>query len=86
MTNSNALAATHEAPAEPARTKTALSLDDLRNGPPTISVGEAVGYLGVSRAFGYAMARDGSLPTIKCGNRRLRVPTMALLKMLGGAE
>lgn len=86
MTNSNDPAATHETPAGTATTKPTPSLDDLRNGPPTISVDQATKYLGVSRAFGYAMARDGSLPTIKCGNRRLRVPAMALLKMLGGAE
>jgi hypothetical protein len=32
------------------------------------------------------MARDGSLPTIKLGNRRVRVPALTLLKMLGAAE
>lgn len=86
MTNSNAPAATTETTAAPAEARAVPSLDDLRNGPPTISVDQATKYLGVSRAFGYAMARDGSLPTIKLGNRRVRVPAMALLKMLGGAE
>lgn len=67
-------------------TATALAtLDELRSGPPTLSVEEAaVRYLGVSRAYGYQMARDGRLPTIKLGTRRVRVPAMALLKLLGG--
>lgn len=61
-----------------------LTLDDLRSGPPTISVERAGQYLGVSRAYAYAMAREGRLPTIKLGTRRVRVPTAALLRMLTG--
>ena len=49
-----------------------LTLDDLRIGPPTISVERAGHYLGVSRAYAYAMAREGRLPTIKLGTRRVR--------------
>ncbi|MCV7300665.1 helix-turn-helix domain-containing protein [Mycobacterium barrassiae] len=60
------------------------TLDELRCGPPTLSVEQAVKYLGVSRAYGYQMARDGRLPTIKLGERRVRVPAMALLRMLEG--
>lgn len=60
------------------------TLDELRSGPPTLSIGEAAEYLGVSRAYGYAMAREGRLPTIELGTRRIRVPALALLKMLGG--
>lgn len=60
------------------------TLDELRSGPPTLSIGQAAQYLGVSRAYGYAMAREGRLPTIKLGERRIRVPALALLKMLGG--
>jgi excisionase family DNA binding protein len=58
------------------------TLDDLRNGPPTISVTESAPYLGVSRAYAYQMAKEGRLPTIKLGNRRVRVKTAALLRML----
>lgn len=67
-------------------TKTIPMLDELRSGPPTISIEEAAQYLGVSRAYAYQMAREGRLPTIKLGERRVRVPALTLLKMLGGAE
>jgi excisionase family DNA binding protein len=60
------------------------TLDELRSGPPTLSIEQAAQYLGVSRAYGYAMAREGRLPTIKLGTRRVRVPTLVLLKLLGG--
>lgn len=65
-------------------TTTVPVLDELRSGPPTVSVEQAARYLGVSRAYGYAMARGGLLPTIKLGTRRVRVPTAALLRMLEG--
>ena len=40
-------------------TQTPLTLDELRSGPPTVSVEVAGQYLGVSRAYAYAMARSG---------------------------
>ncbi|OBG00705.1 DNA-binding protein [Mycobacterium sp. 852014-52450_SCH5900713] len=69
-----------------ATTKTVPTLDELRSGPPTISIEQAARYLGVSCAYGYSMAREGRLPTIQLGSRRVRVPALALLKMLGGSE
>lgn len=60
------------------------TLDELRSGPPTLSIEQAARYLGVSRAYGYTMAREGRLPTIKLGARRVRVPALSLLKLLGG--
>lgn len=42
--------------------------------------------MGVSRAFAYQMAREGQLPTIKLGTRRVRVPTAALLRLLEGDD
>ncbi|OBF70421.1 DNA-binding protein [Mycobacterium sp. 852002-51613_SCH5001154] len=63
----------------------APTLDELRSGPATLSIEQAARYLGVSRAYGYAMAREGRLPTIKLGERRVRVPALALLKLLEGA-
>ena len=66
-----------------AATKVTPTLDELRSGPPTLSIEQAARYLGVSRAYGYSMAREGRLPTIKLGERRMRVPALALLKMLG---
>lgn len=65
-------------------TQATLTLDELRSGPPTLSIEQAARYLGVSRAYGYTMAREGRLPTIKLGEKRVRVPALALLKMLGG--
>lgn len=60
------------------------TLDELRDGPPTVSVEQAARCLGVSRGFSYTMARVGALPTIKLGSRRVRVPAAALLQMLEG--
>lgn len=60
-----------------------LSLDGLRSGPPTVSVPRAGQYLGVSRAYAYQMAREGRLPTISLGERRVRVPVVGLLRLLG---
>lgn len=69
----------------PAHTKAPLTLDDLRREGTTVSVERGGEYVGVSRAFAYRMAREGQLPTIKFGSRR-RVPTAALLRMLGGDD
>jgi excisionase family DNA binding protein len=60
------------------------NLDDLRDGPPTISITNAARYLGVSRAYAYGMAREGRLPVIKLGPQRVRVLTAGLLRMLEG--
>lgn len=62
------------------------TLDELRDGPPTISVDRAAEYLGVSRAFGYVMAREGRLPVLKLGPRRVRVSSAGLLRMLTGEQ
>ncbi|GAB1811841.1 helix-turn-helix domain-containing protein [Mycobacterium sp. MUNTM1] len=66
--------------------KATPTLDELRSGPPTISIEQAARYLGVSRAYGYSMAREGRLPTIQLGSRRIRVSALALLKMLGDED
>ncbi|BAX97124.1 hypothetical protein MSTE_01807 [Mycobacteroides stephanolepidis] len=67
-------------------TQISPTLDELRSGPPTLSVEQAGRYLGVSRAYAYSMAREGRLPVIELGTRRVRVPTAALLKMLGDRD
>ncbi len=64
------------------RTNTTLDIDDLRR-RPTVSVEEAGRFLGVSRAYAYTMAREGRLPVIQLGTRRVRVPSAKLLAMLG---
>jgi excisionase family DNA binding protein len=63
-----------------------LTLDDLRGEGVTINIERASEYLGVSRAFAYSMAKEGRLPIIKLGNRRMRVITAALLRMLSGED
>ncbi|MDL9948769.1 excisionase family DNA-binding protein [Gordonia sp. ABSL11-1] len=65
---------------------TAPTLDDLREGPPTVSIERAAEYLGVSRAYGYRLAQNGHIPTIRLGARRLRVPAAALYKLLTEGE
>ncbi len=66
-------------------TMTVPTLDELRDGPPTVSVPRAAQYLGVSRAYAYAMARDGRLPVIRLSEHRVRVSSFGLLRMLEGA-
>ena len=60
------------------------TLEELRSGPPTVSVPRAGQYLGISRAYAYAMARDGRLPIIRLGAHRVRVSSIGLLRMLEG--
>lgn len=61
--------------------QTATLVDELRTSP-TVSVETAARVLGVSRAYGYTLARNGELPVIRVG-RRVRVSSSALLRMLG---
>ena len=46
-----------------------------------LTVEQAGKLLKISRGLAYAMAKNGQLPTIRCG-RVLRVPVSALEKML----
>lgn len=50
--------------------------------PPTLTVEEAGELLGLSRSAAYRAAAKGQLPTLRFG-RRLFVPTVRLLDMLG---
>ncbi|WP_305779507.1 excisionase family DNA-binding protein [Nocardia nova] len=56
-------------------------LAELRS-TATISITRAAEILGVSRGLGYQMARDGRLPVIELGPRRMRVKSAGLLAML----
>jgi excisionase family DNA binding protein len=49
----------------------------------TLSVEEAGKILGISRGAAYQYAKEGSLPTIRLGNRLL-VPKAALERLLAG--
>ena len=64
----------------------APTLDELREGPPTVSIERAAEYLGVSRAYGYRLAQAGHIPTTRLGARRLRVPAAALYRLLTEGE
>lgn len=59
----------------------ALTLSDLRE-RPVLRIEEAGRVLGLSRSAAYAAATRGDLPVIRIG-RRLLVPTLALLRLLG---
>ena len=59
--------------------KIALELTEL---PPTLSIERAAKLLGLSRSSAYRAAANGHLPTLAFG-RRLFVPTIRLLEMLG---
>lgn len=61
-----------------------LTLDELRQ-RPTLSVAEAAQALGIGRRLAYEAVRRGDLPVIRIGDRRVVVPTAALLAMLEGA-
>jgi excisionase family DNA binding protein len=61
-----------------------VSVDYLRT-HPTVSVEQAAGLLGISRAYGYDMVRRGELPIITLRGRRYRVKSSALLRLLDEA-
>lgn len=52
---------------------------------PTISVPAAGKIFGLSRPSAYEAARRGDIPTIRMG-RRLMVPTVKILRLLGYDE
>ncbi len=52
------------------------------DGRLTVTVEEAGELLGLSRGSAYAYAKDGTIPTIRVGNRLL-VPRVSFMKMLG---
>ncbi|MGV0154158.1 helix-turn-helix domain-containing protein [Rhodococcus sp. GB-02] len=65
---------------------TVPTINELRSGPPTVSIERAGQFLGVSRSYAYRMVKSGRLPTIELGARRKRVPSAALLRMLGAID
>lgn len=52
----------------------------------TLTVPQAGRLLGISRGLAYQLARDGTLPVLRLGDKRLLVPKVALERMLAGAE
>ena len=59
-----------------------MTIDELRQLPPTLPVEEAGRLLGIGRTSAWRAARSGELPTITIG-RRVVVPTPRLLALLG---
>ncbi len=59
-------------------------MDELRDAPPTITLGLANRALGISKGHGYALARRGEYPVrlLKLGGS-YRVVTSELLALLG---
>jgi excisionase family DNA binding protein len=53
--------------------------------PLTITVEEAARLFGISRGLAYQAVRDGSIPSISIGRRRL-VPRQRLLELVGAPE
>lgn len=51
----------------------------------TMTVEEAGESLGISRATAYMLAKNGGIPVIRLGERRLVVPRKALEKLLEGS-
>lgn len=60
------------------------TLDDIRNGPPTLGVAEAAPLLGISRSYAFELAKEGRFPCrlIPVGSR-YRVVTSSLVGLLG---
>jgi excisionase family DNA binding protein len=59
------------------------SLAELRDGPAAVDIPTAARALGISRSYGFELARRGEFPcrTIRVGSR-IRVPRAALLALL----
>jgi excisionase family DNA binding protein len=73
--------ATPSTPHEPVR-RGPITVDQLRR-QPTVSVEQAAGLLGISRAYAYQRTKDGEIDSIVLGNGRYRVKSSALLRLLG---
>ncbi len=59
-----------------------ITVDFLRT-HPTCSVQQAAELLGVSREYGYMLIKSGQLDAIMLGEKRFRVKSAALLRLLG---
>lgn len=59
---------------------------DALDGRVTITVNEAARLLGVSRGVAYEAVRQGQLPALHLGPRRVLVSVPALRRLLGDEE
>lgn len=51
----------------------------------TVSVDEAAKILGIGRATAYAAIKQGTLPYLRIGEKRIVIPLAALRKLLEGS-
>lgn len=56
----------------------------MQDSVSTLSVTEAGRALECSRRLSFRLAREGAIPVARLGKRKLRVPVVALAKMLSG--
>lgn len=65
----------------------AVTLDEIRQWPPTTSMEDASRALGISKSHGYKLAKAGRFPCriVPLGDDRVRIVTASLLKLLEDA-
>jgi len=85
MTETAITATTARREPDPITTPGPILVEFLRKNP-TCSVNLAAKVLGVSRAFAYELAKSGELDAIKLGQKRFRVKSAALLKLIGAED
>lgn len=54
--------------------------------PLAVTIEQAGIMLGISRNLAYKMAKEGQIPTVKLGERRLLVPVNKLEELLSSAK
>ena len=70
-------------PKKPANPEPPLTIEELRTGTrPTLGANEVAPLLGVSPAYVYFLAKEGRLPSIPLGTKRVRFPTSAILRLI----
>lgn len=55
---------------------------EIEEKPLAVTIEKAGRLLGISRNLAYQMAKEGKIPTIKLGEKRLLVPMVKLEQML----
>jgi excisionase family DNA binding protein len=63
-----------------------VTVADLGDLPPVLSIEEAAELLRLGRSAAYAAAARGDIPVLRVGQRRLLVPTARLLELLGAGN
>ncbi len=69
-------------PASPVIRRGPVTVDYLRV-HPTVSAEQSALLLGISKAYAYELIRKGQLDAIELGEKRVRVKSASLLRLLG---